>query len=115
MGTHPIFESDFDCLTEWRQSIKMIKNKKKWKFWGKKPVSFELNGIKYYLGSDVANYLRLFRSKLYSQFPKLKIRKTNLEESLSIYKQTGEDHHLNIGEGVIIVDWNQTEIIFTTG
>jgi len=19
MGTHPIFESDFDCLTEWKQ------------------------------------------------------------------------------------------------
>jgi len=21
MGTHPIFESDFDCLTEWQTSI----------------------------------------------------------------------------------------------
>jgi len=37
----------------------MIKNEKKWKFWGSPPISFELNGIKYYLGSDVANYLRL--------------------------------------------------------
>merc|ERR1712168_679293 len=23
MGTHPIFESDFDCLTEWNHFIKM--------------------------------------------------------------------------------------------
>ena len=30
-------------------------------------------------------------------------------------KQTGEDHHLNIGEGIIIVDKIQSEIIFKTG
>merc|ERR1712050_454252 len=25
MGTHPIFESDFDCLTEWRSTRKCLK------------------------------------------------------------------------------------------
>merc|ERR1712131_121111 len=24
MGTHPIFESDFDCLTEWKSSIFLL-------------------------------------------------------------------------------------------
>ena len=42
----------------------------------KKPVSFELDNETYYLGSDVANYLRLFRAKLYNHFPKLTTKRT---------------------------------------
>ena len=60
-------------------------SRKIWKFWGPKPVPFEFDGTFYYLGSDVANYLRLFRGKLLSQFPNLKKRKTTAEESNSIY------------------------------
>merc|ERR1711962_1297714 len=32
MGTHPIFESDFDCLTEWMKSKLSNTNKTKTKF-----------------------------------------------------------------------------------
>merc|ERR1712048_1049715 len=28
MGTHPIFESDFDCLTEWRQKSRQLWRKR---------------------------------------------------------------------------------------
>jgi len=26
MGTHPIFESDFDCLTEWQDFLEAFQN-----------------------------------------------------------------------------------------
>jgi len=26
MGTHPIFESDFDCLTEWKSYKKLFRD-----------------------------------------------------------------------------------------
>merc|ERR1711937_1102754 len=38
MGTHPIFESDFDCLTETKIEKGQKKQKKKWKLHEKKCV-----------------------------------------------------------------------------
>jgi len=32
MGTHPIFESDFDCLTEWEE---IRWREKRFSLWGK--------------------------------------------------------------------------------
>ena len=56
-----------------------------WKFWGPKPVPFQLDNESFYLGSDVANYLKLFRGKLYSAFPKLKTKKTQPGQNREIY------------------------------
>ena len=56
-----------------------------WKFWGPKPVPFQLDNESFYLGSDVANYLKLFRGKLYSAFPKLKTKKTLPGQNREIY------------------------------
>ena len=97
-----------------------------------KPVSFELENETYYLGSDVANYLRLFRTKLYNHFPKLvtkrtsgswlifrfffnaKIwqkKRTNLtkpkkdNQSKLIAQQTGEPHHQHLANDVIILSY----------
>ena len=56
-----------------------------WKFWGPKPVPFQIDNESFYLGSDVANYLKLFRGKLYSTFPKLKTKKTQPGQNREIY------------------------------
>ena len=56
-----------------------------WKFWGPKPVPFQLDNESFYLGSDVANYLKLFRGKLYSAFPKLNTKKTQPGQNREIY------------------------------
>jgi len=40
MGTHPIFESDFDCLTERKIISRKLKSSDEWKdSFGKKQVS----------------------------------------------------------------------------
>merc|ERR1711892_1490059 len=109
MGTHPIFESDFDCLTD------MVKWTGQWRFWGVKPVPFELDGEMYYLGADVANYLRLFRAKLYHNFPKLTTQRARGEQSRQIHQQTCEPHHQHLAEDVIVLSYNDCEEIFVTG
>ena len=56
--------------------------KPKWKFWGPAPVAFRFSdgGESYFIGSDVANYMRLFRGKLYNTFPNLTTRKATKDE-----------------------------------
>jgi len=86
-----------------------------WKFWGPKPVPFQLDNESFYLGSDVANYLKLFRGKLYSAFPKLKTKKTQPGQNREIYEQTNEDHHQHLAHEVVILNLADCEEIFATG
>ena len=116
-----------------------------WKFWGPKPVPFQIDNESFYLGSDVANYLKLFRGKLYSTFPKLKTKKTQPGQNREIYvslkpnkyflkwgsssrqsksqssfylkiqEQTNEDHHQHLAHEVVIVQLADCEEIFATG
>ena len=65
-----------------------------WKFWGPKPVPFQLDNESFYLGSDVANYLKLFRGKLYSAFPKLKTKKTKPGQNREIYVSFNYIHYV---------------------
>merc|ERR1711973_68067 len=112
MGTHPIFESDFDCLTDqWTK-------KQKWKFWGPAPVAFRFaeNGESYFVGSDVANYMRLFRGKLYNTFPNLTIRKATKDEVRKIPDLTREDHHKSLSEnGVTLVLAEEIDEVWSNG
>ena len=73
-----------------------------WKFWGPKPVPFQLDNESFYLGSDVANYLKLFRGKLYSAFPKLKTKKTQPGQNREIYV-SHVNTQCNVGDKIIFV------------
>merc|ERR1712113_135021 len=66
-------------------------------------------------GSDVANYLKLFRGKLYGAFPKLKTQKTKPGQNREIYEQTNEDHHQHLAHEVVILNLADCEEIFATG
>jgi hypothetical protein len=61
--------------------------KKVWKVWGPRPISFQLKntGNFYFVGSDAASYLRMFRGKLYNQFPKLTLKKATEEDISQIH------------------------------
>ena len=63
-------------------NFRSMDKKQKWKFWGPAPVAFRFaeNEESYFIGSDVANYMRLFRGKLYNTFPNLTIRKATKDE-----------------------------------
>ena len=52
----------------------------KWKFWGSPPKPFQKGSSLFYLGSDVGNYLRMFRNKLYDKFPKLTVEKLDEDD-----------------------------------
>ena len=58
-----------------------------WKLWGPRPVKFrfEKSGPYYFVGADVANYLRMFRGRLYDQFPNLERKKANAAETAAIH------------------------------
>ena len=50
--------------------------------YGEKPTPFQLepNGEYYYIGSEVGNYLRMFRGSLYKRYPSLWRRLVSQEE-----------------------------------
>ncbi|CAF3872001.1 unnamed protein product, partial [Adineta steineri] len=52
------------------------------KTYGERPVPFQFPGSqeKMYIGSEVGNYLRLFRGTLYKKYPSLWRRMITLEE-----------------------------------
>uniref|UniRef100_A0A6G1SHZ5 SWI/SNF-related matrix-associated actin-dependent regulator of chromatin subfamily B member 1 n=1 Tax=Aceria tosichella TaxID=561515 RepID=A0A6G1SHZ5_9ACAR len=53
---------------------------------GEKPKAFQLepNGEHYYIGSEVGNYLRMFRGSIYKKYPSLWRRTISLEERKKI-------------------------------
>ncbi|XP_015910224.1 SWI/SNF-related matrix-associated actin-dependent regulator of chromatin subfamily B member 1-A isoform X1 [Parasteatoda tepidariorum] len=53
---------------------------------GEKPIAFQLeeNGEYYYIGSEVGNYLRMFRGSLYKRYPSLWRRLVTVDERRKI-------------------------------
>jgi len=94
-----------------------MSSKAEWKLWGPRPISFqfEKSGAFYFVGSDVASYLRLFRGKLYNQFPNLDMRKSTPSETRQIYELTGEEHHKNLSDGVTLLKVDDVDEILRTG
>ena len=80
------------------------------KTYGAKPKSFKLSedGEEYYLGSEVGNYLRMFRGDLYKKYPGLWKRKMSADERRVASEQIGYGHS-NISSNVQIVRTTQVE------
>lgn len=79
------------------------------KTYGPKPKFFKLeDGEEYMLGSEVGNYLRLFRGDLYKKYPSLYRRKMTAEERRIASEQIGYSH-CNISSNVMMVKLAEIE------
>ena len=80
------------------------------KTYGPKPKSFRLSedGEEYYLGSEVGNYLRMFRGDLYKKYPGLWKRKMSADERRVASEQIGYGYS-NISSNVQIVRTTEVE------
>jgi len=87
----------------------------KWKFWGSPPKPFQKGTSLFYLGSDVGNYLRMFRNKLYDKFPKLTVEKLDESDVSGLFSQTSEKHHKHLRIGAKIVLQQEIDELFATG
>merc|ERR1711936_1225742 len=68
------------------------------KTYGEKPIifSFEENGEQYMIGSEVGNYLRLFRGALYKRYPSLWRRMATPEERKIIAARSPDIGHSSL-------------------
>lgn len=84
------------------------------KTYGPKPKVFKLGeeGEEYMLGSEVGNYLRLFRGDLYKKYPGLWKRKMNQDERRHASEQIGYGYS-NISSNVQIVKAVEVEDILS--
>lgn len=84
------------------------------KTYGPKPKTFKLgeNEDEYMLGSEVGNYLRLFRGDLYKKFPGIWKRKMTGEERRHAGEQIGYGYN-NISTNVQIVKVSEVEEILS--
>ena len=84
------------------------------KTYGPKPKVFKLGeeGEEYMLGSEVGNYLRLFRGDLYKKYPGLWKRKMNQDERRYASEQIGYGYS-NISSNVQIVKAVEVEDILS--
>ena len=102
----------------------------KWKFWGSPPKPFQKGTSLFYLGSDVGNYLRMFRNKLYDKFPKLTVEKLDESDVSRLFvssktktlhlisspkSQTSEKHHKHVRKGAKILLQQEIDELFATG
>lgn len=79
------------------------------KTYGPKPLPFKLeDGEEYMLGSEVGNYLRLFRGDLYKKYPSLWRRKMTAEERRVASEQIGYSY-CNISSNVLMVKASEVE------
>lgn len=79
--------------------------------YGKEPVQFTLQGDDtgnlYMIGSEVGNYLRLFRGKLYKRFPGLWRRTATDDEREYIKKTSGDPNHANLPSSISLLKASQ--------
>lgn len=79
---------------------------------GEKPTAFQLepNGDHYYIGSEVGNYLRMFRGSLYKKFPSLWRRLVTVEERKKI-NQLGLGTH-SLATNITLLKASEVDEIF---
>ena len=81
------------------------------KTYGSKPRVFKLeDGEEFMLGSEVGNYMRLFRGDLYKKYPSLWRRKMTAEERRLASEQIGYSY-CNISSNVLLVKKTEVEEI----
>merc|ERR1712029_1293469 len=81
------------------------------KTYGEKPIifSFEEGGEEYMIGSEVGNYLRLFRGALYKKYPGLSRRNLTTQERQKLVEM-GHSQHVNSSKISLLLA-NQVEDI----
>jgi len=79
--------------------------------YGKEPVQIQLQGddTVYVIGSEVGNYLRMFRGKLYKRFPGLYRRTATDEEREYIKKTSSDPNHANLPSSVSLMKASEVE------
>lgn len=84
------------------------------KTYGPKPKSFKLgdSAEEYMLGSEVGNYLRMFRGDLYKKYPGLWKRKMTQEERKLASEQIGYGY-ATISSNVMIVKASEVEEVLS--
>ena len=76
------------------KNLKNFKNLKKMKTYGEKPIvfKFDQDDTEYMIGSEVGNYLRLFRGALYKRFPGLTRRTLENNERRKLVEMGHSQH-----------------------
>lgn len=80
--------------------------------YGDKPTSFQLEdgGEFYYIGSEVGNYMRMFRGSLYKKFPSLWRRLVTVDERKRI-NQLGLGAH-SLATNITLLKASEVDEIF---
>lgn len=80
---------------------------------GDKPKAFQLEegGELYYVGSEVGNYLRMFRGSLYKRYPSLWRRQMNVEERKALAIKLGFGQH-SLASNITLLRATEVDEIF---
>ncbi|XP_074641570.1 SWI/SNF-related matrix-associated actin-dependent regulator of chromatin subfamily B member 1-A-like isoform X2 [Tubulanus polymorphus] len=80
---------------------------------GEKPIPFQIedDGDYYYIGSEVGNYLRMFRGSLYKRYPSLWRRLVSVEERKRIAALAGFGQH-TLATNITLLKASEVDEIF---
>lgn len=83
------------------------------KTFGQKPVKFQLedDGEFYMIGSEVGNYLRMFRGSLYKRYPSLWRRLATVEERKKIVASSHDHGYTTLATSVTLLKASEVEEI----
>ncbi|KAM8865265.1 SWI/SNF-related matrix-associated actin-dependent regulator of chromatin subfamily B member 1-A isoform 1-T1 [Synchiropus picturatus] len=83
------------------------------KTFGQKPVKFQLeeNGDFYMIGSEVGNYLRMFRGSLYKRYPSLWRKLASVEERKKIVESSHDHGYTQLATSVTLLKASEVEEI----
>ncbi|XP_045171532.1 SWI/SNF-related matrix-associated actin-dependent regulator of chromatin subfamily B member 1-like isoform X6 [Mercenaria mercenaria] len=86
------------------------------KTFGDKPKSFSLeeNGEAYYIGSEVGNYLRMFRGSLYKRFPSMWRRLITVDERKKLAQIAGFGQH-SLSTSITLLKATEVDDIIENG
>ncbi|XP_060561098.1 SWI/SNF-related matrix-associated actin-dependent regulator of chromatin subfamily B member 1-like isoform X3 [Ruditapes philippinarum] len=86
------------------------------KTFGDKPKSFALeeNGESYYIGSEVGNYLRMFRGSLYKRFPSMWRRLITVDERKKLAQIAGFGQH-SLSTSITLLKATEVDDIIENG
>jgi len=82
--------------------------------YGEKPVPFQLdeNGEYFYIGSEVGNYMRMFRGSLYKKYPSLWRRMVSSEERKKIMSLSRDLGPHSMGTNITLLKASEVDDIF---
>ena len=89
-----ILKADAKFCQQNRKNFKNPEKLKKMKTYGEKPIvfKFDQDDTEYMIGSEVGNYLRLFRGALYKRFPGLTRRTLENNERRKLVEMGHSQH-----------------------